>query len=156
MEYKLYYSTIQNHRYNWKTQHYRHNVQVGEETQQDLVTRTNKSLHHFLPEGSLKDLACGDLLGTVVIAVEDVSKRGLIGWGASCLATVHSLGAGLRQRQTCATIRPTLIILNAAAGVALVFICQCQDIKRNTNSNKRINTYCMLIIITKVKKNTWR
>lgn len=86
------------------------------------MTRTNKSLHHFLPEGSLKDLACGNLLGAVVIAIEDISKRGLIGWGAGCLATVHSLSAGFRQRQTCAAIRPALIILNAAAGVALVFI----------------------------------
>lgn len=86
------------------------------------MTCTNKSLHHFLPEGSLKDLACGDLLGAVVIAIEDISKRGLIGWNAGCLATVHSLSAGFRQRQTCAAIRPTLVILNAAAGVALALI----------------------------------
>lgn len=105
----------------------RHNIhaeEVREETKEDSVTRTNC---HFLPEGSLQDLACGDFLGAVVIPIEDISKCGLIGWDPGCLATVHSLSAGFRQRQTCAAICPTLIILNAAAGVVLAFIFLFQN-----------------------------
>lgn len=60
-----------------------------------LVSKTKDT--GLVPEGGFEYLAARDLFGAVVVAVEDVSEDGLIGWDVGFLAAVEPFGAGFRQ-----------------------------------------------------------